>query len=575
MNLTQLIFDKMVESKNHPQPVAAPSQIEVRHTPAASVSPDAVNSALGSMIRTAYNTTEHPITSGKRFPVGKALVFIRKVARKLFMRPYADPIIHQQNQFNAAAYQAAEELKNNQLVLEDSFAALRDDTVNNVQTMDRMVQEVRQLQQQTADKLFAHEVYANGEIALHTQRDDALQSQLTALTASMSDLDAQHLARTEALSERLDAVDAAMRRQADEQQHHQRDALNQQLSFTMAVSQLTAQSAAQAEQSLQRHTHLCDKLDALCRRADESERCLADAEAQRNALLGSVSQCNTRLDALDALQLRTDELERRLAAADAQRDALLAALSQSNARLDALEAAAAQPAPQPAVPALPEGAHLTASQAGEDRIIEWVLAEGFGLRGEACTYLDIGANHAVHLSNTYRFYHQGARGTLVEANPALIDELRSLRPGDEVIHACVDHSGVAAVPFYCLNGDGLSSANADSVRHAMELNPMLSVTGTPTVETITMEQLISRLGGKAPAILNVDVEGKEMEVLEHIDLETFRPKVIVTEMVEYQLAVSLDKNQSLVDYMLAHDYREFAYTGINSIFVDARSMNRR
>ena len=61
----------------------------------------------------------------------------------------------------------------------------------------------------------------------------------------------------------------------------------------------------------------------------------------------------------------------------------------------------------------------TFSQSGEDIIIDYILRVS-GYPKVRCSYLDIGANHAKELSNTYFFYKQGIRGVLVEANPALI-----------------------------------------------------------------------------------------------------------------------------------------------------------
>ena len=60
---------------------------------------------------------------------------------------------------------------------------------------------------------------------------------------------------------------------------------------------------------------------------------------------------------------------------------------------------------------------LTYAQFGEDLI----LANAFALRGiEKPSFLDIGAHHPVHCSNTALLYARGARGVCVEANPNLI-----------------------------------------------------------------------------------------------------------------------------------------------------------
>lgn len=52
-------------------------------------------------------------------------------------------------------------------------------------------------------------------------------------------------------------------------------------------------------------------------------------------------------------------------------------------------------------------------------------------------YLDLGANHAKELSNSYAYYENGASGVLVEANPELIDELKEIRPRDIIVNKAI------------------------------------------------------------------------------------------------------------------------------------------
>lgn len=208
------------------------------------------------------------------------------------------------------------------------------------------------------------------------------------------------------------------------------------------------------------------------------------------------------------------------------------------------------------------------SQAGEDCICEFILMM-LGYRWEDCSYLDLGANHAKELSNTYFFYKRGVRGVLVEANPDLIPELKFYRNGDVVINKCVTVSGEDAVDFYIMSGDGLSTFDLDSANAAIEANPELKITKTINVESITVNKIIEDYMGKTPTILNIDIEGKDIDILKSIDFEKYRPLIVITEMIEYkpELVVGM-KNQNILEYMSGIDYIEYAFTGINSIFLD-------
>ncbi|MDE5620317.1 MAG: FkbM family methyltransferase [Ruminococcus sp.] len=211
------------------------------------------------------------------------------------------------------------------------------------------------------------------------------------------------------------------------------------------------------------------------------------------------------------------------------------------------------------------------SQSGEDNIINYILST-LGIDIKNCTYLDLGANHAVHLSNTYNFYTKGARGVLLEANPELAKELSEQRPEDIVINRCLSEKSNEKLDFYIMNGDGLSSADFEAVQGFIKENPNLKIERTLSVDSITINEITEKyFPEKAPDILNVDIEGMELTVLKMTDFEKFRPLIVICEMIEYKNGLTVgQKNQEIIDFMHGNDYEEFAFTGINSIFIDKR-----
>ncbi len=210
----------------------------------------------------------------------------------------------------------------------------------------------------------------------------------------------------------------------------------------------------------------------------------------------------------------------------------------------------------------------TLSQSGEDAIISFATMT-LGIPLDKTIYLDLGANHAKELSNTYFFYKNGARGVLVEANPNLIPELKFYRSGDIILNKCISTVNDEKIPFYIINGDGLSTLDKDSADDALEKNPKLEVTQIVNVETITVNTIMEKYFGEAPVILNIDLEGIEMEVLNSIDFEKFRPLVIVIEMIPYETHLVIGrKNTDIIKFMEEKGYIEYAFSGINSIFMD-------
>lgn len=218
-----------------------------------------------------------------------------------------------------------------------------------------------------------------------------------------------------------------------------------------------------------------------------------------------------------------------------------------------------------------ENMNISFSQSGEDSIIKYIFST-LGRQIQNCTYLDLGANHAMRLSNTYSFYSQGARGVLIEANPELAHELTEQRPEDIVINKCIAEKSGEKLDFYIMNGDGLSTTDYQSAQNFIRENPALDITSTITVDSVTIDEIINRyFPEKAPDIMNIDIEGMELSILKMTDFEKFRPLIIICEMIEYRNGLTVgQKNQEILDLMHSNDYEEFAFTGINSIFIDRR-----
>lgn len=209
----------------------------------------------------------------------------------------------------------------------------------------------------------------------------------------------------------------------------------------------------------------------------------------------------------------------------------------------------------------------TYSQSGEDSIIMYIMAMK-GIPLSECNYLDLGANHPVLMSNTYFFYEQGARGVLVEANPKLAHELEKERSGDIVLNKCISGKSGEKLDFNILNLDGLSKVG--DVSDILLENPDAKIEETVQLETISVNDIIEQyFGGKFPLVLNLDIEGLEKQILESIDFEKYRPMIMIIEMIPYSKElVRGQKDIELLEYVKSKGYDEYAFTGINSIFID-------
>ena len=57
-------------------------------------------------------------------------------------------------------------------------------------------------------------------------------------------------------------------------------------------------------------------------------------------------------------------------------------------------------------------------------------------------YIDVGSNHPIRHSNTFKLYLNGWSGLLLDANPILINKSKSVRKKDISINAIISNKNI-------------------------------------------------------------------------------------------------------------------------------------
>jgi len=167
--------------------------------------------------------------------------------------------------------------------------------------------------------------------------------------------------------------------------------------------------------------------------------------------------------------------------------------------------------------------NLCYGQDGEDLILNRLLEgkrTGF--------YVDVGAHHPMRFSNTYLFYKRGWNGINIDAMPGSMVSFYRIRPRDINIE-CGVASQRGILTYYCFDEPALNTF--DRAEAELKNSPPYRILKTVEVAVDRLEAIIDKYlpPGQQIDFLNVDVEGKDEEVLRSNDWKRYRPRFILAE----------------------------------------------
>lgn len=209
--------------------------------------------------------------------------------------------------------------------------------------------------------------------------------------------------------------------------------------------------------------------------------------------------------------------------------------------------------------------NISYSQCGEDIIISFLMESVLGIK--KITYLDIGSNHPKDFNNSYFFYKKGITGVSMDANPYFKKLYKEIRPNDKFICAGVGPNDTKS-KFYILDPHTLSTFSKNEAENYTK-NGTHKLIEAVNVKILSIETILKKYFKKdLPNLLSLDVEGYDFEIINSINFEKWRPAVICAETLTYTTDSSEGKITKIIDLILKNDYRIYADTYINTVFVD-------
>lgn len=206
---------------------------------------------------------------------------------------------------------------------------------------------------------------------------------------------------------------------------------------------------------------------------------------------------------------------------------------------------------------LTKEARLLFAQTGEDIIISNYFHEkrdGF--------YIEVGASHPLRFSNSFFLYLRGWKGILIDANKDLVDKASQIRVNDLCVHTAVsDYNG--EVTFHIFDEYLVSTMDEDQ---KAEWQKKWNIVESKTVPCATLDSILEDKINITTQIdfLSIDTEGNDLNVLKGLNLNKYRPKLIVIEIHNFNIE-NIEENDIYV-YLKNNSYKLIGYIIMNAYF---------
>ena len=193
------------------------------------------------------------------------------------------------------------------------------------------------------------------------------------------------------------------------------------------------------------------------------------------------------------------------------------------------------------------------SQNGEDLILNRLIGDkkkGF--------YIDVGAHHPIRFSNTHFFYNKGWNGINIDAMPGSMKLFENIRKRDINLETGVGFKK-ETLRYYQFNEPALNTFEPMEVNKKKNTNYKLI--NSLNLKVDRLENILEKYLKVDQEIdfLNVDVEGKDKEVLLSNNWQKYRPNFILVETLN-------QRNLDFKDCKINKYLKNKGYSIINKAF---------
>lgn len=197
------------------------------------------------------------------------------------------------------------------------------------------------------------------------------------------------------------------------------------------------------------------------------------------------------------------------------------------------------------------------SQEGEDLILSTIFS--INLKG---FYVDVGAHHPFRYSNTFLLYRRGWHGINIDPSEESMNLFKKSRKRDINLCLAID-AKISKRKYYRFEDSAFNTLSLPRAKSVTK-SGQSKLLPTKTVKTCTLANTLNKYCEQNIDLLNIDVEGTEMQVLKSNNWMLYKPKVVVVENIK--------KDSTISKYLNDLDYNLIARTSMTEIYRQGKAV---
>jgi|TARA_Y100000389_G_C17352396_1_gene459157 FkbM family methyltransferase len=170
-------------------------------------------------------------------------------------------------------------------------------------------------------------------------------------------------------------------------------------------------------------------------------------------------------------------------------------------------------------------------------------------------YIDIGCYHPIHRNNTFLLHKKGWYGINIDIHKFSIDLFNYLRPKDFNYNFAVSNKNGVVDMYFQKQLSQLSTIEDEQAKKVFQGNIKKTKVDSFTLNTILEK---TKMDCTKIDLLDIDVEGADLKVLQGFSIEKFKPELICIEIHDKEI-----KESATYKYLIDFKY-ELIWSGVFS-----------